>query len=91
MLGPLATYAEPHCYDLCDTHSGRLTAPLGWEIVRHQGDLASALQRSHEDVATRAEPVREAGGPAGSTGGPVGAAESTTGRRGHLRALPTPL
>ena len=24
VLGPLATYAEPHCYDLCAEHSGRL-------------------------------------------------------------------
>jgi len=34
VLGPLATYAEPHCYDLCARHSARLTAPLGWEVVR---------------------------------------------------------
>ncbi|MCC3292006.1 MULTISPECIES: DUF3499 domain-containing protein [unclassified Arthrobacter] len=34
VLGPLATYAEPHCYDLCAGHSARLTAPLGWELVR---------------------------------------------------------
>src|SRR4051794_16884271 len=29
VLGPLATYAEPHCYDLCSEHSERLTAPRG--------------------------------------------------------------
>ena len=34
VLGPLATYAEPHCYDLCEVHGERLTAPRGWEIVR---------------------------------------------------------
>src|SRR5689334_23664298 len=34
VLGPLATYAEPHCYDLCAEHSERLTAPRGWEVVR---------------------------------------------------------
>ena len=27
VLGPLATYAEPHCYDLCSAHSERLTGP----------------------------------------------------------------
>jgi hypothetical protein len=27
VVGPLATYAEPHCYDLCQMHSDRLTAP----------------------------------------------------------------
>ena len=34
VLGPLATYAEPHCYDLCAIHGDRLTAPRGWEIYR---------------------------------------------------------
>ncbi len=34
VLGPLATYAEPHAYDLCATHSERLSAPLGWEVLR---------------------------------------------------------
>ncbi|MFP3467809.1 DUF3499 domain-containing protein, partial [Leifsonia sp. SIMBA_070] len=34
VLGPLATYAEPHCYDLCSSHAARLTVPLGWEVVR---------------------------------------------------------
>ena len=34
VLGPLAAYTEPHCYDLCEGHAGRLTAPLGWDVVR---------------------------------------------------------
>src|SRR5215467_9618949 len=34
VLGPLATYAEPHGYDLCQEHGERLTAPRGWEVVR---------------------------------------------------------
>ena len=34
VVGPLATYAEPHSYDLCDAHADRLTAPRGWEVVR---------------------------------------------------------
>ena len=29
VLGPLATYAEPHAYDLCDAHGERLSAPRG--------------------------------------------------------------
>src|SRR6478752_6440336 len=32
VLGPLATYAEPHCYDLCEQHAGSLTVPRGWEV-----------------------------------------------------------
>ena len=27
VLGPLAAYVEPHCYDLCEKHAARLTAP----------------------------------------------------------------
>ena len=34
VLGPLAAYVEPHCYDLCSAHADRLTAPRGWDIVR---------------------------------------------------------
>ena len=29
VLGPLATFAEPHAYDLCEAHSERLSAPRG--------------------------------------------------------------
>ena len=35
VLGPLATYAEPHTYDLCERHAERLSAPAGWQVVRH--------------------------------------------------------
>jgi hypothetical protein len=34
VLGPLAAYVEPHCYDLCEKHAGRLVAPRGWDVVR---------------------------------------------------------
>jgi len=40
VLGPLATYVEPHCYDLCASHAGRLTAPRGWDVVRLPVDPA---------------------------------------------------
>ena len=41
VLGPLSTKAEPHSYDLCDKHAERLSAPQGWQIVRHvvMGDV----------------------------------------------------
>ena len=32
VLGPLATYAEPHAYDLCEIHSEKLTVPMGWTV-----------------------------------------------------------
>ncbi len=35
VLGPLATRREPHSYDLCARHAERLSAPQGWQIVRH--------------------------------------------------------
>ncbi len=34
VLGPLAAYVEPHCYDLCAAHADRLTVPRGWDVVR---------------------------------------------------------
>ncbi len=37
VLGPLATYQEPHCYDLCTAHADRLTVPRGWDVVRLPG------------------------------------------------------
>lgn len=35
VLGPLSQLAEPHSYDLCARHAERLSAPQGWQIVRH--------------------------------------------------------
>ena len=89
VVGPLAVQAEPHCYDLCDEHAVRLTAPRGWEVVRHQGDHPDVVRRSSDDLEALADAVREAARPAPSGAHP-GAGEAGTGRRGHLRALPTP-
>ncbi|HEY3263278.1 MAG TPA: DUF3499 domain-containing protein, partial [Pseudonocardiaceae bacterium] len=60
VVGPLASYDEPHSYDLCERHALRLTAPLGWEVVRHEGDFAEA-QATADDLTALAEAVREAG------------------------------
>jgi hypothetical protein len=85
VLGPLATYAEPHCYDLCAGHAQRLTAPLGWQIVRLEVDPEQA-RRPTDDLEALANAVREAARPAGgSSAEPV-----EVGRRGHLRILRTP-
>jgi len=35
VLGPLSQSREPHSYDLCVRHSERMSAPLGWQVVRH--------------------------------------------------------
>lgn len=86
VLGPLATYAEPHCYDLCEVHGARLTAPRGWEIVRLAPDPAM-LGPSSDDLEALADAVREAGRPAvPEPPAPAPAAEH--GRRGHLWVLP---
>ena len=88
VVGPLATHAEPHCYDLCEGHADRLTAPVGWEVVRHAPDPELMRARSSDDLEALANAVREAARPARSREpGPPGVG---TGRRGHLRALPTP-
>jgi len=77
VLGPLAAYVEPHCYDLCADHADRLTAPLGWDVVR-------LPVHPEEPVPTQAD-VREAA-PPGSGAEPVGQGVEV-GRRGHLRVL----
>ena len=88
VLGPLATYAEPHCYDLCEVHGERLTAPRGWEIVRLAPD-PDALGPSSDDLEALANAVREAARPAAARElDPAGVLGPETGRRGHLRVLP---
>jgi hypothetical protein len=58
VLGPLATYAEPHAYDLCEEHSERLSAPRGWEVLRLVHDDPHA--HSSDDLLALADAVREA-------------------------------
>jgi hypothetical protein len=101
VLGPLAAYVEPHCYDLCEMHAARLTVPRGWDVVRLPGDPA---RESADDLEALANVVREAGrpkpvarpAPGSRQGGgqptrdpdtePVGQGVEV-GRRGHLRVL----
>lgn len=101
VLGPLATYAEPHCYDLCSEHSERLTAPRGWEVVRLAVDTDQA-RPSGDDLEALANAVREAArtprqgpgraAPADAARGPNGrdADPMEVARRGHLRVLRSP-
>ncbi|MFF4217728.1 MULTISPECIES: DUF3499 domain-containing protein [Streptomyces] len=100
VLGPLATYAEPHCYDLCAEHSERLTAPRGWDVVRLALDSGPA-RPSGDDLEALANAVREAARPqerAVQPGPPPGAAgpggreadPMEVARRGHLRVLRSP-
>jgi hypothetical protein len=87
VVGPLAAYTEPHCYDLCEGHAGRLTAPLGWDVVRlpvHAEESPPALADA-DDLEALANVVREAG-PGDTATEPVGQGVEV-GRRGHLRVL----
>ncbi|MDT0202105.1 DUF3499 domain-containing protein [Nocardioides sp. AE5] len=91
VLGPLATYAEPHAYDLCEAHSERLSAPRGWDVLRLAAD-PSTLEPTSDDLLALADAVREAARPVPEQPAPAGlAAESgrVTTRRGHLRAIST--
>jgi len=65
VLGPLAAYVEPHCYDLCEKHAARLVVPRGWDVLRLPPDPA---QERADDLEALANVVREAGG-AGGAGG----------------------
>jgi hypothetical protein len=62
VLGPLATYAEPHAYDLCAEHGERLSAPRGWSVLRLAGEL-SKPEPSGDDWLALADAVREAAQP----------------------------
>ena len=81
VLGPLATYAEPHAYDLCEEHSDRLSAPRGWEVLRLVHDDPHA--HSSDDLLALADAVREAAQPR-----PAAHQEMReVARKGHLRVL----
>ena len=97
VLGPLATFAEPHTYDLCATHAERLTVPRGWEVVRLPID-PTPPPPSPDDLLALADAVREAARPRADASPAYAAAPEHSGdpgviegvRRGHLRALRSP-
>ncbi|WP_305092190.1 DUF3499 domain-containing protein [Prescottella sp. R16] len=101
VVGPLATVAEPHSWDLCESHASRITAPKGWELVRYEGGFSSSTP-DEDDLTALAEAVREAGlgersrvDTGSDTESSAAVVPSTpptarTGRRGHLRVLPDP-
>ena len=92
VLGPLATYAEPHAYDLCVQHSDRLSAPRGWEVLRLSPD-PSAGGPTTDDLLALADAVREAAQPvARDSQAPVAGVREGVREgkgRGHLRVLVT--
>lgn len=89
VVGPLAAYPEPHTYDLCEPHARSLTAPRGWQVVRHEGEFEPPPP-TPDDLIALAEAVREAARPVPrQDGGDYDRyPEPPTGRRGHLRVIP---
>jgi len=101
VVGPLATVREPHTWDLCLGHASRITAPRGWELVRHAAPLP--VHPDEDDLVALADAVREgrvaATPPLPGFSDPTGAAHALAPqrppavngrRRGHLRVLPDP-
>ncbi|WKD61812.1 hypothetical protein CCICO_09020 [Corynebacterium ciconiae DSM 44920] len=60
VVGPLAARNEPHSWDLCADHAARITAPLGWEMLRVDG-IDTGLHDDDEHLTALAEAVREVG------------------------------
>jgi Protein of unknown function (DUF3499) len=85
VLGPLAAFVEPHCYDLCVRHADRMTAPRGWDVVRLPLVQQAAEPIDADDLEALANAVREATTPS-TPAEPTGQGVET-GRRGHLRVL----
>jgi hypothetical protein len=95
VLGPLATYAEPHTYDLCVVHAKGLTVPRGWDVIRLLTEYVDPGP-TPDDLLALADAVREAAPPRlgpGAVASVAGRCEAEmkgtieTGRRGHLRIL----
>ena len=97
VLGPLATQAEPHTYDLCIDHAERLTVPRGWDVVRLATEFEPAPPSS-DDLLALANAVREASrtpappAPEGTTcagNDAVSNRPRVVGTRGHLSVIRT--
>lgn len=100
VVGPLGITREPHSWDLCVNHGSRITAPRGWELVRHAGPLIAPAD--DDDLVALADAVRESqNGVAATAAGfaphiaPAIAdarvlPRANGRRRGHLRVLPDP-
>ncbi len=91
MLGPLATRAEPHGYDLCSAHARTLSVPRGWEVIRLA--VEEQPRPTTDDLLALADAVREVG----LSYDPIPAPDQERaarragvvelGRRGHLTVL----
>ena len=95
VLGPLATFSEPHSYDLCESHGKRLTVPNGWNVIKEESSHINNGP-SEDDLMAIADAVREVANlnmtsvssDESSTNNSV-SSDAQIGRRGHLRAVPS--
>jgi hypothetical protein len=86
VVGPLATVSEPHSWDLCVKHAGRITAPRGWELVRHAGPLPS--HSDDDDLVALADAVREGRDGGSPMGFVAGFTDPATGVHGGALLAP---
>jgi len=90
VLGSLATFSEPHAYDLCEKHGERLTVPNGWNVIKASKNPHDSGP-TQDDLMAIADAVREAGSKEITSETPPNTSSAATslGRRGHLRAVPS--
>jgi hypothetical protein len=92
VVGPLATFSEPHAYDLCLMHGERLKVPHGWSVIKQE--LSGEEQGpSEDDLMAIADAVREVAKMPSSDDKEMDSnsdnSQTQIGRRGHLRAVPS--
>ena len=90
VVGPLATFSEPHAYDLCVMHGERLKVPHGWSVIKQELS-GEEHGPSDDDLMAIADAVREVAmsEKIDETASEREAPQSQIGRRGHLRAVPS--
>ena len=89
VLGPIATFSEPHAYDLCERHAARLTVPNGWSVERETLN-SQGVGPSEDDLMAIADAVREVARAHQEQTPETGITSvAQVGRRGHLRAVPS--
>jgi hypothetical protein len=91
VLGPLATFAEPHAYDLCEFHARKLTVPNGWSVIKEEISQ-SGSGPTEDDLMAIADAVREAAATIPQNSERISEQDEIAPhigvRRGHLRAVP---
>lgn len=91
VIGQLATFSEPHSYDLCESHGKKLTVPNGWTVIKEESQTLGRGP-SEDDLMAIADAVREVAistETSSSSPSPESSIANSLGRRGHLRAVPT--